>query len=890
MWRDLLKRRYARSIIIVFISIACNLSLLLAAARAEARPLLRVGIHQFGSDITEDSSGNFHGMETDFMQALGSYAGREVIFVPGTWEECQQRLEAGDIDVLAGVIKTQKRAETMLFSRLMMGRASDEANFHGELMPYRVNQLHFAVRRDNPELMRELDLAADQLIANRPYFVSHLYQLYYGQKGASELRLTEKEQRFLKRHPVISAVVVAREAPFAYVDKEGNLQGTMKKLADRLERDLGIKLALVIEQDYAAAQEDLDKGRAQILLNAEWDASGAAAHNTDLSAAYLTSYYTTVTRRNGAPRAPRIACLQKRLTDRVLLERYEANQIHYYATAEECLRAVSNGQADIAFLRQESAQYNIWQGDFPDLVTDGIVTSSQDIAIGISDQMEPELLSILDKEIRFIGPNGIFDYASFYDQGLDKRRSIRSLFYAYPQYFITGLLLLFFILLLLTWRQSQMRRSHLKQMQHIIDTDRYTGLYNRSWFKYEASKYLKGHEAQGHFAIVEIGISRRDILVETYGQDVIVELLRRMEATLQKTEWAKLPAVHTSTGRVFFLLHMDAFDDRTQLTTALTHLMHLNEYISIGHLVVHIAFHIGICPLKPGLSVADAMNHANLALHEANPICFYNAEMQQKAEFQSRIESLQQGALSRKEFEVWYQPKYDLATRKCIGAEALVRWRSRELGFLMPGQFIPRFESNGFITQLDFYMLTHVMETVKERRTTGLPIVPVSVNQSRLHMQEKNYLTYMQRLKTYYEARDIELELTETAFDLNTPELRQHALHVMRALHEMGFRLSLDDFGSGYSDLTLLNAIPLDVMKIDRSLLLASQGTKRMQAVLARMIDLGHALSMTVICEGIETREQEDMLRSCGCDQGQGYLYGKPMPEEEFELFLLQHI
>ena len=155
MWRDLLKRRYARSIIIVFISIACNLSLLLAAARAEARPLLRVGIHQFGSDITEDSSGNFHGMETDFMQALGSYAGREVIFVPGTWEECQQRLEAGDIDVLAGVIKTQKRAETMLFSRLMMGRASDEANFHGELMPYRVNQLHFAVRRDNPELMRE---------------------------------------------------------------------------------------------------------------------------------------------------------------------------------------------------------------------------------------------------------------------------------------------------------------------------------------------------------------------------------------------------------------------------------------------------------------------------------------------------------------------------------------------------------------------------------------------------------------------------------------------------------------------------------------------------------------------------------------------------------------
>ena len=373
-----------------FISIpflVCGLSLQFTVSSVQARPLLRVGIHHVGTDITQDAAGNFYGMETDFMQALGSYAGREVVFVPGTWEECRFRLERGEIDVISGIVKTPQREQTMRFSRLMMGRANDSRDVHGTLLPHRVNQLYFAVRRDDEALMQELDLAADQLIGNRPYFVSHLYQLYYGQRGSAELRLTEREQRFLKSHPVISAVVVAREAPFAYVDKEGNLQGTMKKLADRLERDLGIKLALVIEQDYAAAQEDLDKGRAQILLNADWDVGWAAAHNMDLSAVYLTSYYTTVTRRNGAPKSPRIACLSKRLTDRVLLERYEKNQIRHYATAEECLRAVSNGQADIAFLRQETAQYNIWQGDFPELITDGIVTSSQDIAIGISDQM-----------------------------------------------------------------------------------------------------------------------------------------------------------------------------------------------------------------------------------------------------------------------------------------------------------------------------------------------------------------------------------------------------------------------------------------------------------------------------------------------------------------------
>ena len=159
----------------------------------------------------------------------------------------------------------------------------------------------------------------------------------------------------------------------------------------------------------------------------------------DLSAVYLTSYYTTVTQRGKLDRKPRIACLPKQTTDRALQQRYGKDQIRHYATAEERLRAVSSGDADIAFLRQETAQQNIWQGDFSELVTSGVLTFSQDVAIGVASRMEPELLTILDKEIRFIGPNGIFDYTTFYEQKLDQRRSIQSLFYAYPQYFITQL-------------------------------------------------------------------------------------------------------------------------------------------------------------------------------------------------------------------------------------------------------------------------------------------------------------------------------------------------------------------------------------------------------------------------------------------------------------------
>ena len=206
-----------------------------------------------------------------------------------------------------------------------------------------------------------------------------------------------------------------------------------------------------------------------------------------------------------------------------------------------------------------------------------------------------------------------------------------------------------------------------------------------------------------------------------------------------------------------------------------------------------------------------------------------------------------------------------------------------------PGKFIPLFESNGFITQLDFYNLEHVMVFQREAKAKGLPVLPISVNQSRQHMREEGYIQHVQELVDIYSPDGIELELTETAFDVLGEALRTHSLDIVQRLHGMGFSIDMDDFGSGYSDLSLLNQLPLDVMKIDRSMLLASEGSERMQTVLRQMIELGHALGMKVICEGIETEEQEQLLIACGCEYGQGFLYGKPMRRADYENFLRAH-
>ena len=147
-----------------------------------------------------------------------------------------------------------------------------------------------------------------------------------------------------------------------------------------------------------------------------------------------------------------------------------------------------------------------------------------------------------------------------------------------------------------------------------------------------------------------------------------------------------------------------------------------------------------------------------------------------------------------------------------------------------------------------------------------------------------------QMIKFFGTPAGIEIEITETAFDFAGREQKKHAIEVTTALKDMGYSISMDDFGTGYSDFSLLSLIPLDVMKIDRSLLLAAESSDRMHVLLTKVIELGHCLDMKVICEGIETKEQEELLRASGCSYGQGFLYGKPMPEEDFEAFLESHL
>lgn len=240
-------------------------------------------------------------------------------------------------------------------------------------------------------------------------------------------------------------------------------------------------------------------------------------------------------------------------------------------------------------------------------------------------------------------------------------------------------------------------------------------------------------------------------------------------------------------------------------------------------------------------------------------------------------------ALAREEFLVFLQPKYSILGEKAVlkGAEALVRWKSGESGFIYPNEFIPLFEHSGFITKLDMYMLEQVCRLQRKWLDEGYECVTISVNQSRLHLKNPEYIHTVKAIVDKYNIpyHLIELEITENAIFDDQKAL----IKTFRDLHDIGFITAMDDFGSGYSSLNMLKDIELDVIKIDKEFFGETLQNNRGRNVVACILKMLRELKFIVVAEGIESAEQVEFLKLCGCDMIQGYFFGKPSPVEEFE-------
>lgn len=297
-----------------------------------------------------------------------------------------------------------------------------------------------------------------------------------------------------------------------------------------------------------------------------------------------------------------------------------------------------------------------------------------------------------------------------------------------------------------------------------------------------------------------------------------------------------------------------------------------------------------------GISIVDqdsrskdaetAVSNANLARKVAkemeNDCCvLFDQSMMEGIRREVEITSGIPRALEKKEFQVYFQPKMDTDTLDLIGAEALVRWKKPDGRFIYPDEFIPLIERSGQIVDVDYYVYREVFRFLAERIKEGKKVVPISLNVSRMHLNRTDFLTYVESLLKEFQipCSLIEFELTESIYLENT----EAALELIKGLHNMGIKVSMDDFGSGYSSLNLLSKLPIDIIKLDKVFLKEGEMQESDRIIISCVVDMAKKLHITSLCEGVETQEQSDYLKKVGCQMQQGFFFSRPVPQEDFE-------
>ncbi len=265
-------------------------------------------------------------------------------------------------------------------------------------------------------------------------------------------------------------------------------------------------------------------------------------------------------------------------------------------------------------------------------------------------------------------------------------------------------------------------------------------------------------------------------------------------------------------------------------------------------------------------------------------VVIFKEEMSSQINHEIEILSTIDSAIKNNELITYYQPKINSETGVICGAEALVRWKKPDGTIIYPDQFVPIIERSGQIIQVDYYMYQQVFQFVDERIKQGLPVVPISINVSRQHFKNLEIINYVKSLQRVYNIppKYVEFEITETVCMEDTAK----AMKFIRTFHEMGFKVSMDDFGSGYSSLYLLSELPIDIIKMDKCFLQSENLHDKERVIISNIINMTHQLDITALCEGVETSQQSEFLKAVGCDIQQGFYFSRPVTGEQISKML----
>ena len=426
-----------------------------------------------------------------------------------------------------------------------------------------------------------------------------------------------------------------------------------------------------------------------------------------------------------------------------------------------------------------------------------------------------------------------------------------------------------------------------ERLDYLAYYDVLTGLANRTLFLERVAQYLRSATSGGHkLAVALIDLERFKNINDSLGQPTGDALLRQVAQWLtgitgDASLLARVGADHFAgvlpqvkqEGDVARLLEktMEAFQN---------HPFHLNDS------VYRLAAKVGVAVFPDdGADAETLFRNAEAALKKAKAggerHLFYTPQMTEKVAGKLTLENQLRQAIDKGEFVLHYQPKVNLASGKMTSAEALIRWNDPRSGLVPPGRFIPVLEETGLIYEVGRWALHQAIADYLRWRSMGLPAVRIAVNVSPLQLRNRGFIAEIEQAIGIdpQAAAGLELEITESLL----MEDVKYSIASLQAIHAMGISIAIDDFGTGFSSLSYLSKFPVDTLKIDRSFVIDMTASPEGLALVSTIISLAHALKLKVVAEGVETEEQQRLLRLLSCDEMQGYLFSKPVPGEIFE-------
>lgn len=802
--------------------------------------------------------------ETEFFEYMSDYGiSRPNVVKYNSTKELQDALSEGKIDALVHTFTEIRKGQRLI----------------GRFAP---RPFYYISYKGNDDVMRDLNQAIADLKINQPELEAELMNTFYYSKFDKAALLTTGEKKYLENTESLSIGYIDGHYPFTYLE-DGELKGLTKEMLESSLSMTGLRLEYAEYGDEDEARAALKDGKIDVLSYCTGREEDLKEQNLIPVRAYAEIPLVLVMDKN------RNVGEIKSIATVPYLKNYAESaatlknaSISTCSTQDECINQITEGNADAALCDGYIAEHLFRTSiQYEDLQIKNIFSGGYSVYIVVN-KGEKVLSKILSKTTASISFQTINEY--MLKENSYPLASLKTFFEDHSMEINLIIVAIAVFISLAAWHIVKDERKIRKLMYKDTSMD----IWNMNYLIYWGERKLLPEQKE-RYALASLNLSQFRHFNIIYGWSAGEELLEGIARILKESLDKKLEICAKNQGdRFVLLLSCSGIEDLGQRLKTLKNDVEKYIYEKTQN---RMNLRMGVYLLEPKeRDLKHALNYAGQAIEftgdkEDNSIKIYDSKLEEMIKDRHEREKLLQSVDINENFAVYYQPKVDIRSGQIVGAEALVRFLNPQEGGAVkaPGFFIPYYEKTGRVTEIDFFVYESVCKMMKRRKDEGKKVVPVSCNFSRMHFIKPGFVERFEDILNKYEVDKelIEVEITET---LVIEELQQNAVKkTLDILSQRGIRLSIDDFGAGYSSLGVFEQIPASVVKLDRSFLLNQEDHKRQVAIMCGIVNMTKNLNVQVVCEGVETETDINLMREIGAYVAQGYYYFKPIPEIQFE-------